>query len=74
MPPKEQIFIGIVTAGLCVFGLAKSAWILENTSKGARLSRWFGPGRAIWVLRGLLILGAVFGLLLAANVIKPIQW
>jgi hypothetical protein len=74
MPPKEQIFIGTATAALCVFGLANSRWILENTKKGARLCRWFGPTRAIWVLRGLLGLGAIFGGLLAADFIRPLQW
>jgi hypothetical protein len=74
MPPKEQIFIGVATALLCVIGLVKSRWILENTRKGARLGRWFGPRRAIWVLRGLLGLGVIFGGLLAVNVVKPLQW
>lgn len=74
MPPKEQIFIGVATALLCVIGLAKSRWILENTKKGARLCRWFGPARAIWVLRGLLGLGVILGGLFAFNILKPLQW
>lgn len=74
MPPKEQILIGSVTALLCVFGLVKSEWILQNTKKGERLVRWFGETRAIWILRGLLVLGGLFGVLLASNIIKPIQW
>ncbi len=74
MPPKDQIFIGAATAGLCLIGLAKSRWVLDNTKKGARLIGWFGAKRAIWVLRGLFLLGAAFGILLAANVIKPLQW
>lgn len=74
MPPTEQIFIGVTTAVLCVFGLANCRWILENTRKGERLRRWFGPPKAIWVLRGLLGLGAVLGGLLAANILKPLQW
>ncbi len=74
MPPKDQIFIGTVTLLLCVFGLVNSGWILDNTKKGERLMAWFGSARAIWVLRGLFCLGAVFGGLLAANIIRPIQW
>jgi hypothetical protein len=74
MPPKEQIFIGIATAVLCVIGLAKSRWVLENTNKGEYLSKRLGPNRAAWVLRGLLVLGVLFGGLLAANILKPLQW
>ena len=74
MPPKEQIFIGAATAVLSVIGLANCGWILENTRKGKRLADWLGPDRAVWVLRGLLVCAALFGGLLAANVIKPIQW
>ncbi len=37
MPPKEQIFIGIMTAAFCVFGLANSRWILEHKKEGAPL-------------------------------------
>ncbi len=74
MPPTEQIFIGAVTAVLCLMGIAKSRWVLDNTQKGTRLASWFGPSKAIWVLRGLFGLGAVFGILLAANLLKPIQW
>lgn len=66
--------MGSVTALLCVFGLIKSEWILNNTKKGERLIGWFGAGRAIWILRGLLVFGAVFGVLLAINVIRPVQW
>lgn len=74
MPPKEQIFIGAATALLCLIGLVNGRWILDNTKKGQRLANWFGPVRAIWVLRVLLMLGAVFGVLLAADVIEPVQW
>jgi hypothetical protein len=74
MPPKEQIFIGITTALLCGIGLAKSRWVLENTNKGKRLSGRFGPERALRVLRGLFALGMLLGGLLAANILKPLQW
>lgn len=66
--------MGSVTALLCVVGFVKSEWILNNTKKGERLIGWFGAGRAIWILRSLLVFGAVFGVLLAINIIRPVQW
>jgi hypothetical protein len=74
MPPNDQIFIGAATMLLCLFGLANCGWILDNTNKGARLIAWFGSARAVWVLRGLFFLGAVFGGLLAINILRPVRW
>ena len=71
---KEQILIGGVTSALCLLGIAHSRWMLRETRKGQLLVRWFGEDRAIWILRGLLIAGIVFGVLLAMNIIRPIQW
>lgn len=71
---KEQILIGSVTAVLCLLGLWNSRWLLFETRKGKRLVEWLGDGRALWVLRGLLTAGVVFGVLLALDVIRPIQW
>ena len=61
-------------AVLCGVGLVYSRWFLENTRKGERLVHWFGADKAVWVARGLFGLGLVFGLLLAGNFIRPIQW
>jgi hypothetical protein len=72
--PKDQILIGAVTAALCAVGLLRGPWLLENTRKGQRLVRWFGGRRALWLLRGLLVLGIAFGVLLAVDVIRPVQW
>ena len=74
MPAKEQVFIGASVAVLCLIGLVNSRWILDNTKKGERLTQWFGEARAIWVLRGLLLLGALFGVLLAVNIVQPLKW
>ncbi|HEX6984579.1 MAG TPA: hypothetical protein VF170_04345 [Planctomycetaceae bacterium] len=71
---NEQILIGLVTAALCGLGLWHDRRLLAETRKGRRLIRWFGEERALWVLRGLLAAGAAFGLLLAADVIRPIEW
>ena len=72
--PGHQIFIGVAFALLCLLGLWREKWLLTNSGHGQRLTRWFGEARARWVLRALLIAGAVFGALLAANVIRPVQW
>jgi len=74
MPPKDQIFIGAATAFLCLLALFKGDWILNNTAKGERLANWLGADRAVWVLRILLGAGIVFGILLAMDVIRPLQW
>ena len=59
---------------ICAAGLLKSAWFLESTRKGRNLSRWFGDRVGLWVLRGLLFGGIVFGVLLAMDVIRPMRW
>lgn len=74
MPDNEQILMGTATALMCALGLWKSQWLLENTRKGQRLQQALGLARAIWVLRGLLLLGMMGGILLAVNVLRPMQW
>ena len=71
---KEQIFIGVTVAVLCVAGLCKDRWFLAHTKKGKRLIRWLGEEKAIWLLRGLFGLGILFGLLLATDIISPVKW
>jgi hypothetical protein len=71
---NEQLIMGAGVAVLCLFGLYHSRWFLARTRKGQRLVGWFGETRALWVLRGLLTAGTVFGVLLAANVIRPLRW
>jgi len=70
----EQILMGMAVAVLCGLGLWKARWFLENTEKGRRMVRWFGPRRALWVLQLLFGAGALFGILLAADVIRPVRW
>ena len=72
--PTEQILIGVLFALLCLAGLWKDRWFLENTTKGERLADKLGAARALWVLRILFLLGLLFGALLATNVIRPVQW
>ena len=70
----DQILMGTVVAVLCGLGLWKDRWFLEHTEKGQRMVRWFGPRRALLILQLLLGAGAMFGILLATNVIRPVQW
>ena len=71
---SENELIGGTVLIFSVIGLIKEQWFLANTRKGQRLTEWFGPARAIWVLRVIFLTGVMFGGLLAAGMIQPIQW
>lgn len=71
---KEQIVVGGITAILCLAGLRNHRWLLANTRHGRRLAKRFGEPTSVWIVRILLVAGAVFGVLLAANVVRPVQW
>jgi hypothetical protein len=70
----EQIIIGGATAALCLTGLWQADWLIEHTKKGRRLVAKFGDPQATRILKLLLLLGALFGTLLAAGIINPIRW
>lgn len=72
--PAEQVFIGGTTAAMCLAGLCREGWLLQETRKGQRLSRWLGDESAVWVLRLLLACGLGFGVLLAVGVINPVRY
>ncbi len=71
---NEQILIGLGCVLLCGFGLWHSATLLRRSHNGRRLGDLFGAERALWILRGLLTAGTIFGVLLAADVVRPIEW
>lgn len=71
---SENELIGGAVLIFSLFGLLKEQWFLANTRKGQRLTEWFGPARAIWVLRVIFLTGMIFGALLATEIIHPIQW
>lgn len=71
---SENVLIGGAVLIFSLFGLIKEQWFLANTRKGQRLTEWFGPARAIWVLRVIFLTGIIFGALLASGLIQPIQW
>mgnify|MGYP001444978656 CR=1 FL=1 len=66
--------MGTVIALLCATGIWQDRWFLEHTGKGQRLVGWLGEAKALWAIRGLFAVGALFGGLLAIGIIKPIQW
>lgn len=59
---------------LSLIGLWQTSWLLEHTRKGAWLRERAGDSRAAWILRGLFLCAVLFGVLLALNVIRPVQW
>lgn len=71
---NTQIFIGVAVAVTCLLGIRHEKWLLANTKKGQRIVRWFGEAKAPWVWRGLCGIGILFGVLLAADIIRPVQW
>ena len=70
----EQILIGLTTSALCGAGLYRDVWFLTETRKGQKLAAVCGAEKALWILRGLLAAGIVFGMSLATGVVNPIRW
>ena len=70
---NDQILIGLVVAAGCCAGLWQAEWILGRTRWGALFQRLF-RSQAGLALRIALCLGIAFGGLLAANLIRPVQW
>lgn len=66
--------MGCSVALLCLVGLIRQHWLLDKTPKGQRLVSRLGRRKALWLLRGMLIAGAVFGVLLAVGTLNPIRW
>jgi hypothetical protein len=69
-----QSAMGITVAALCAYGLIRARWLFETTRKGRKLAARFGESRGFTVLRFLLVAGVLFGVLLAADVIRPLNW
>ena len=70
----DQILIGGLTAALCALGLWSDRRLLAVSRNGQRLTEWLGEHRALWALRTLLAGGLAFGVLLAAGVVRPVEW
>jgi hypothetical protein len=75
MPKLSQdLAMGIAIILACLLFLSQEQRFLSQTTKGQRLVQRFGPLRALWILRGLLLAIAILGGLLAAGIIHPIRW
>ena len=71
---KQDFLVGVLVIVLCTMLVIGERWFLENTATGQRLICWFGSKKALWVLRASALAGIIFGGLLAAGVIRPVQW
>jgi hypothetical protein len=74
MLPTHQILMGAAVAVLSLVAFLKTDWLLRNTGKGEWLARRCGESRARLYVRMFFFFAAVFGLLLATNVVRPLQW
>ena len=72
--PQYQILMGVGIAAICLTGLARSRWLLSNTSKGQVLAQRYGAANARYVIWLLCLLGVFFGALLAKGIVRPIAW
>jgi hypothetical protein len=72
--PTHQIVMGAAVAALSFVAFLKTDWLLRNTSKGEWLTRKFGERKARLYVRSFFFFAAVFGVLLATNVVRPLQW
>ncbi|WP_166831514.1 hypothetical protein [Thalassoroseus pseudoceratinae] len=71
--PKHQIFMGTATALLCLTAVWQTDWIIEHTRKGQWLAKRFGGRNATRVLWLLFGAGIIFGVLLATDIIRPLN-
>ena len=71
---SENVVIGVIFALVSLWALFKDQWFVTHSRKGQRLTKFFGPARALWILRILFLCGILFGILLALGFIQPVQW
>ena len=71
---NEQVAMGVIIVLVCLAGLYYDRWFLSHSKKGQRFVGRFGERKAVWMLRLLFSAGALFGTLLATDVIRPVQW
>ncbi|NQV26685.1 MAG: hypothetical protein HQ518_20215 [Rhodopirellula sp.] len=71
---SPQVFIGVAIAALSVVGFRCDQWFVHRTTKGQRLKAVFGERKAIWIWRGFLLSGVVFGSCLATGQVNPMTW
>lgn len=72
--PTQQIVMGAAVAALSFLAFLKTGWLLHQTAKGKWFVRRFGERKARLYVRSFFFFATVFGMLLATNVIRPLQW
>lgn len=68
---QTQTFMGLSIVALSVWGLSRTAVILNASNIVRRLTERTSSARALLVVRGLLVIAILFGLALAAGLINP---
>lgn len=71
---SSQIFLGVAIAVLSGIAVRYDQWFVHRTSKGQRLALAFGEKKAVWIWRGFLLAGVIFGVCLATGQINPVSW
>lgn len=71
VPQHVAMGLGIVFVSLIL--LLNQQRLLVHSRYGRQLRHWFGEERAPFVLRSLLTLTAIFGVLLAIEVVRPLN-
>ena len=69
-----HVLMGSLVAALCALGLWQAPWLLIQTRKGRRIAGRLGEQQGLLVIRLFCFAGVVFGVLLAAGIIRPVQW
>lgn len=72
--PKEQMLMGLAVSALSLVAFWKTDWLLCHTRKGEWFVRRLGDRKARGIVRAFFFLATIFGALLAADVIRPVQW
>ena len=73
MVPGDQIFIGSVFAVVCLIVVWQARWMREHSKIGRALASRLGATGGLWALRGIFAVLAILGILLATNVLQPLQ-
>jgi hypothetical protein len=72
--PTHQIVMGVAVAAASLMAFLKTDWLLRHTAKGEWFVRRFGELKARLVVRSFFFFTAALGVLLAANIVRPLQW
>jgi len=72
--PNDQLLMGVAVALMSVIAVWKADWLLQNTRKGQRLLQRFGERNARRTVIALFLATALLGVLLATDLIRPLQW